>query len=367
MTDSQKWLLLVVVVGVGWLIYLLAPILTPFVAGALVAYFGDPVADKLEEWKLGRTGAVIVVFAAMGLIFALVLLLLVPMLENQIGRLVGNLPGYAAWIKETVIPWVKNALEIEGKLVDVDEIINILKSHWQKAGGVATTVIASISRSGLAVFAWIMNALLIPVVGFYMLRDWDVIVAKIQDLLPRRNAPMVINLAKEVDEVLGAFLRGQFSVMLALGLIYSTGLWMVGLDLALLIGIVAGVISFIPYLGSIVGVAMACIATLFQFHDSWYLLPVLAVFGIGQLLEGMVLTPILVGERIGLHPVTVIFAVLAGGQLFGFIGIILGLPVAAVIMVLLRHVHDIYRESEIYAEPDKGIPQKILVNNEKNL
>ena len=323
--------------------------MTPFVAGALVAYFGDPVADKLEEWKLGRTSAVVVVFAVMGLVLSLVLLLLVPMLENQIGRLVSNLPVYAAWIKETVIPWVKDALEIEGKLVEVDEMINILKSHWQKAGGLATAIIASISRSGMAVFTWMMNALLIPVVAFYMLRDWDVMVAKIRDLLPRRNAPMVIRLTKEVDEVLGAFLRGQFSVMLALGMIYSAGLWLVGLDLALLIGIVAGVISFIPYLGSIVGVGMACIAAIFQFHESWYLLPVLAVFGVGQLLEGMVLTPILVGERIGLHPVTVIFAVLAGGQLFGFIGIILGLPVAAVIMVLLRHANDLYKESEIYA------------------
>ena len=152
MTDSQKWLLLVVVVGVGWLIYLLAPILTPFVAGALVAYFGDPIADKLEEWKLGRTSAVVLVFTGMGIVLALVLLLLVPMLEKQIGRLVGNLPGYAAWIKEMVIPWVKNVLEIEGELVDLDQVINILKSHWQQAGGVATTVVASISRSGMAVF-----------------------------------------------------------------------------------------------------------------------------------------------------------------------------------------------------------------------
>jgi len=350
MTDSQKWLLLIIAVGIGWFIYLLAPILTPFVVGALVAYFGDPIADKLEEWKLSRTGAVVIVFVVMSLILVLVLLLLVPMLENQIGRLVSNLPVYAAWIKKIVIPWVKNALEIEGKLVDVDAIINILKSHWQKAGGVATAVIASLSRSGMAVFAWIMNAVLIPVVAFYMLRDWDLIVAKVRDLLPKRNAPTVIRLSKEVDEVLGAFLRGQFSVMLALGLIYSIGLWLVGLDLALLIGIVAGIISFIPYLGSIVGVGMACIATIFQFHDSWHLVPVLAVFGVGQLLEGMVLTPVLVGERVGLHPVVVIFAVLAGGQLFGFIGVILALPVAAVIMVLLRHVHDIYKESEVYVE-----------------
>lgn len=350
MTDSQKWLLLVGTVAVGWLVYLLAPILTPFVVGALLAYFGDPIADLLERANLNRTSAVVIVFAGMSLVIVLVLLLLVPMLESQIGRFVSNLPVYTAWIKDTVIPWLKEELGLEGKMVDVDEMIAVLRSHWQKAGGVAATVITSISRSGLAVFAWIMNAVLIPVVAFYLLRDWDIMVAKIHDLLPRRIAPTVTLLAREVDEVLGAFLRGQFSVMLALGFIYSIGLWFVGLDLALLIGLVAGLISFVPYLGSIVGMGAACIAAIVQFHELWYLVPVLAVFGVGQILEGMILTPLLVGDRIGLHPVAVIFAVLAGGQLFGFIGILLALPVASMIMVLLRHLHDLYKGSGLYAE-----------------
>lgn len=335
--------------AVGWVIYLLAPILTPFVVGALFAYLGDPVADKLEEWKFSRTNAVIIVFSTMILAITLVLLLLVPMLEHQAGKFVGNLPKYTFWIKEVVLPWLTERLGVEHKLFDVDEMIAVLKDHWQKAGGIATTVITSISHSGIAVFAWIMNAVLIPVVTFYLLRDWDIMVTKIHDLMPRKLTPAITSLAKESDEVLGAFLRGQFSVMLALGTIYSIGLWVVGVEVALLIGIVAGLISFIPYLGSIVGVAAGCVAALVQFQELWYLLPVLAVFGVGQLLEGMVLTPLLVGDRIGLHPVAVIFAVLAGGQLFGFVGILLGLPVASVIMVLLRHAHDLYKSSDLYS------------------
>ena len=182
------------------------------------------------------------------------------------------------------------------------------------------------------------------------MRDWDVLVAKVHDLLPRRVADTASKLAGEVDTVLSAFVRGQFYVMLALGCIYSIGLWITGLDLALLIGMLAGLVSFVPYLGSIVGIVMACIAAMVQFHELISLVPVVIVFMVGQALEGMVLTPMLVGDKIGLHPVAVMFAVMAGGQLFGFLGILLALPVASVIMVLLRHVHDLYRYSDFYSQ-----------------
>ncbi len=207
---------------------------------------------------------------------------------------------------------------------------------------------SSVSHSGGVIAEWLMNLLLIPVVTFYLLRDWDGLIAKVHDLLPRRVAPTATKLAGEVDTVLAAFVRGQFYVMLALGGIYSIGLWMTGLDVALLIGMLAGLVSFVPYLGSIVGIVMACVAALVQFHELIQLVPVAIVFIIGQSLEGMVLTPMLVGDKIGLHPVAVMFAVLAGGQLFGFLGILLALPVASVIMVLLRHVHDLYRYSDFY-------------------
>lgn len=353
MTDSQKWLVLAGLVGTGWLIYLLSPILMPFAVSALLAYLGDPLTDRLEAWGLSRTWAVIVVFVMMILAVVLVLLLLIPMLEHQISRLISNLPAYGAWLKESVLPRLQAFFGIKGNLIDVDEMVNIVKSHWQQAGGIAATVVGSLSRSGLVILAWIMNLILVPVVTFYLLRDWDVMIARIYDLLPRRYAPTVARLVAESDEVLSAFLRGQFTVMLVLGAIYSIGLWFIGLDLALLIGMVAGLISFIPYLGSIVGVVAACIAALVQFHDLWYLIPVLIVFGVGQMLEGMVLTPLLVGDRIGLHPIAVIFAVLAGGQLFGFLGILLALPAASVIMVLIRHMHGLYKESELYAIEEK--------------
>jgi predicted PurR-regulated permease PerM len=196
----------------------------------------------------------------------------------------------------------------------------------------------------------LMNLLLIPVVTFYLLRDWDILVAKIYDLLPRRIAPTTAKLAVEVNTVLSSFLRGQFYVMLALASIYSIGLMLVGLDLALLIGLMAGLVSFVPYLGATVGIVSACIAAVVQFHEVTPLISVAAVFLVGQVLEGTVLTPKLVGDKIGLHPVAVIFSVLAGGQLFGFLGILLALPIASIVMVFLRHVNELYRDSEFYAK-----------------
>jgi predicted PurR-regulated permease PerM len=200
--------------------------------------------------------------------------------------------------------------------------------------------------------------LLVPVVTFYLLRDWDHLVAQVRELLPRPVEPKVSALAGEIDAVLAEFLRGQLTVMAALALIYIVGLWAVGLELAFSIGLIAGLVSFVPYLGVIVGVVLASIAALLQFQDVWHLVAVVAVFGVGQMLEGMVLSPLLVGDRIGLHPVAVIFAVMAGGQLFGFFGVLLALPVAAAIVVLLRHSRDEYKRSGLYgpAPIDESTP-----------
>jgi predicted PurR-regulated permease PerM len=200
----------------------------------------------------------------------------------------------------------------------------------------------------MSLLAWLANLVLIPVVTFYLLRDWDILIARIDELLPRQYQPIVAKLAKDSDDVLASFLRGQFMVMLALGAIYSVGLWFIDLKLALLIGMMAGLVSFVPYLGFILGIIAASVAVLLQTQELMQLIPVFIVFGIGQALEGMVLTPLLVGDRIGLHPVAVIFAVLAGGQLFGFVGILLALPVAAVLAVLLRYAHGQYKSSSIF-------------------
>jgi predicted PurR-regulated permease PerM len=210
----------------------------------------------------------------------------------------------------------------------------------------------TISKSGVAALAFLANLVLVPVVTFYLLRDWDLLLQKIHHLVPRKQEPVIRKLAKESDAVLGQFLRGQLTVMVALGAVYTTGLWITGLDLALLVGMIAGLVSFVPYLGFIVGILLAGAAAIMQFGDPVYLIYVAIVFGIGQLLEGMVLTPLLVGDKIGLHPVAVIFAVMAGGQLFSFIGILIALPITAVIVVLLRHVYDIYTGSELYGKPE---------------
>ncbi len=348
MSDTQKWQLVGLTLLLGGAIYLLAPILTPFAAAALLAYLGDPLVDRLERHRLSRTVAVSVVFTLMTLVMVVFLLLLVPMVENQVGRFVERLPNYLAWGEGTLLPWIEatTGFDIEG--LELSSVVSLLEGHWQQAGGFATAVLGGISKSGMAVVLWLTNLALVPVLTFYLLRDWDTLVARVRELLPRAIEPSVSRLASQSDAVLGSFLRGQVSVMVALGAIYSIGLAMVGIDLALLIGMLAGLVSFIPYLGAIVGVGAGLIAALVQYGDWWHVVLVLAVFGIGQTLESFVLTPLLVGDRIGLHPVAVIFAIMAGGQLFGFLGVLLALPVAAIVMVLLRYAHEQYTASALY-------------------
>ncbi len=353
MTDSQKWLWFAGIAATGWLVYLLAPVLSPFMVAALLAYLGDPVVDRLERGRFSRNWAVIVVFTLIFLLLVLVLLLLIPQIEKQLVYLIQKLPGYIDAIQQKVIPWVANRLGIADFQVDTGAPKQWFAQHWQQAGSVAQIVLGSISSSGLAFMGWLGSLVLVPVVTFYLLRDWDVMVARIRGMIPRSMEKDVTKLASESDEVLGAFIRGQLLVMLALTIIYSVGLSLVGLKLALLIGLLAGLVSFVPYLGFIIGVLAAGIAILLQTQQVLDLVYVLIVFGIGQILESVVLTPTLVGDRIGLHPVAVIFAVMAGGQLFGFIGILLALPVAAVLAVFLRHIHEGYVNSQVYDKSNR--------------
>lgn len=345
--NTNRWVLLWVLAA-GWLLWLLSPILTPFVVAALLAYLGDPLVDRLEARRLPRTWGVSVVFLAMLIVVVLLAAIVLPRLGAQIESLVTKLPAYAQWLKVELLPWLQQWLPLDAEYFDPQALVNSLRDHWREAGGVVAGLWASLSNSGLVVLGWLANLVLIPVLLFYLLRDWDHLTASIYQLLPRQSAETWRKLALEADDVLGAFLRGQLSVMFALGVIYTTGLWMVGLDFALLIGMTAGIVSFVPYLGLIVGILIAGVAAYLQFQGFSALPAVVAVFVVGQLLEGMVLTPRLVGGRIGLHPVAVIFAVMAGGQLYGFFGILLALPVAAVVVVLLRHLHRQYRGSSFY-------------------
>ncbi|HOP21299.1 MAG TPA: AI-2E family transporter [Gammaproteobacteria bacterium] len=361
-SSSNRWYFMAVFLLLGFFIYLLSPILTPFAVSALIAYLFDPLADKLESWKLSRTLSVVIVFFMMTLIVFIILLFLIPTLEHQISKLITNLPQYFVWMSEHISPWLKEKFGIQTDIFNMSEVTALLKVHWNEAGGIAKNLLASLSKSSLVVVNWLMNLLLIPVVTFYLLRDWDILTARVGELIPRPVYPTINKLVTESNSVLSAFLRGQFSVMLALGIIYTIGLWIIGLDFSLLIGMGAGLVSFIPYLGAITGMVVGVIIAFIQFGDVTYVIYVLLVFGIGQLLEGMVLTPWLVGDRIGLHPVAVIFAVLAGGQLFGFVGILLGLPIAAVVMVLLRFAHQNYINSKMY-----GDEQEIRLSSKEEL
>ncbi|MCW9013329.1 MAG: AI-2E family transporter [Gammaproteobacteria bacterium] len=348
MNDSQKWMLIAGISGFGILLYLLTPILTPFFAAALLAYLGDPLVDWLETKKLSRTFSVIIVFVALFSLLTLLVLLLFPMLQYQLTYLIKNIPTYIDVLQNQLLPGLATTLGMDPAMLDLQVVKDSLTPYFEQAGGMVMNIFKSITQSGVTLIAWLANLVLIPVVTFYLLRDWDILVSRIDELLPRAYEPLIAKLATESDDVLAAFLRGQFMVMIALGTIYSLGLWFIDLKLALLIGMLAGLVSFVPYLGFIVGIVAASIAMLLQTHELLNLLPVFIVFGIGQALEGMILTPLLVGDRIGLHPVAVIFAVLAGGQLFGFVGILLALPVAAVLAVLLRHAHQQYKASAIF-------------------
>jgi predicted PurR-regulated permease PerM len=347
---------LAVTIGLGWLVYRLAPVITPFAISAGLAYLGDPLVDRLQrlrlfQWPVSRTVAVLGVFALMVAAFILGLLIVLPLLRDQVVHLIERAPDMFEWLVGTAVPWLQDRLGLASLDLDAQSLTDAARKYWKEAGSALLGVLGSVSRGGGAVVNWLVNLLLIPVVTFYLLRDWDELVAGVRSLLPRQSEAAVSVLFGEIDDVLGAFIRGQLMVMLALGLVYAVGLWLVGLDLAFIIGATAGLLSVVPYLGTLVGVVAALIAALFQFQDVLHPVLVLVVFGAGQTLEGMFLTPKLVGDRIGLHPVAVIFAVLAGGQLFGFLGILLALPVAAALNVMVRHLNDHYRQSELYTRP----------------
>ncbi len=321
--SNQALVIFFTVVAV-YLLYSLSPILTPFVFGALLAYLANPIVTHLDK-HLPHILSVFVVFLVLFSLLALLGLILSPLIEKQIRALVDVIPQIVTWMQETLIPWLQG-------MIDIDTIKSTLASILPKSGMIISTVL----QSSHAVIAWIINLVLIPVVTFYLLRDWHSILANIRKVLPSASKATIIKLANECDEVLSAFFRGQLLVMLALSLIYGIGLTLIGLKIGLVIGLLGGLLCIIPFLGSIFVVVTASITALVQYGTWHAVLWVLAVYAVGQVTESYVLTPYLIGQRIGLHPVAVIFAIMAGGTLFGFFGILAALPAAAVIVVLLR-------------------------------
>lgn len=346
-----NWLIAIAIVG--WVLYLLAPILTPFIAGALLAYIGDPLADRLERLSMPRTLAVVFVFLLTFLTLALLILLVVPLIQSQVSALLEALPGIVARVEEVWLPRLTRFIGAEGG-EDIGFSAFIAR-YSDMAGSWGASVLLSLSRSGGVLAAAVFSLFLVPIITFYMLRDWDVITARLTSLLPAESRTTIVGLARETDDVLGAFLRGQILVMIALGVIYSIGLSLVGVKFAVAIGVVSGLVSFVPYLGLVFGIGLASMTVLLEPNPLLPLGGVVATFVIAQLIEGSVLTPKLVGDRIGLHPVIVIFAVAAGGQLFGFFGILLALPAAAVLSVLARFAYKRYLAEHPEARQVAGV------------
>ncbi|AVP99638.1 AI-2E family transporter [Ahniella affigens] len=346
--DQRTWLWLASAVLMAVLLYLLAPVLTPFAVSALLAYLSDPLVDRLER-RFSRTTSVVIVFAGLLLLAASLLAIVIPTLFHQAQDLPELFHFLEGWLNGTALPYLRNEFGLNIDALSPGQIFESAKAHLQDIGKIAKTIFASVGKGSAFLLTWAANLVLIPVLTFYLLRDWDVLVNRVYELLPRPIAPTAAKLVRESDEVLGAFLRGQVSVMLALGLLYGLGLSICGIRFGLLIGFAAGMLSFVPYLGPALGIVAGALAALASPGDPWInLLLVAIVFGSGQMIESFVLTPRLVGDKIGLHPVAVIFAVMAGGALFGFFGVLLALPVAAVILVVLKHAHERYLQSDLY-------------------
>ena len=333
--------------GFGLVLWLLSPILAPFLAAAILAYIFNPLVDKLGARGVPRGLGTAVAVLALILAIALLLTIILPLFYKEIAQLIQQLPAFAEQVKTTFIPWINQKLGVAITL-DPSSFRQFVTDNLQDAGGMAKKVFASVGVGGLAVVGVLINLLLIPVVLFYVLRDWHQLIANLDALIPRRFHGTVSKLTHEIDAILSEFLRGQLSVMVLMAVFYVTGLWLVGLSFALPVGLITGLLVFVPYLGSGTGLLLATVAAVMQFPSMTGILLVWLVFGIGQLLEGFVVTPWLVGDRIGLHPVVVIFALLAFGQVFEFFGLLLALPASAAIVVGLRHLQRNYSDSDLY-------------------
>lgn len=329
------------------LLWLLAPVLTPFIVGAVLAYALHPAVERLAARRVPRLLAVLTVEVVFIVVLCAVLLLIVPILSKELPLLREQIPALADRLNRTLSPWlaqwgVNVALDTAGIKAFVLKVLDANLEDW------LATALSSARIGGSILLALVGNAVLVPVVLFYLLMDWPQIVARTQSFVPPRRRPQVDAFLEECDAVLGQYLRGQLLVMLILAAFYSIGLALFGFDLALPVGVFTGLAIFIPYLGFGLGLLLALLAGLLQFA-SWYgVIAVAVVYGIGQVVESLYLTPRLVGERIGMDPLMVIFALLAFGHLFGFVGVLVALPLSALLVVAVRRMRSMYLASPLY-------------------
>jgi predicted PurR-regulated permease PerM len=335
--EFKRWLPHLVAAAIGaWLLYLLTPILAPFLTAAALAYLCDPLVDRLQGRRVNRTLATLLVLSGLLALFVLLVLILAPLLQAQVRLLMQQLPRLVEWGTGTMLPWLSTRFDIDLQR-DQAQILDWLKAHAGELSGLARHLPA-LTDGGLAVLAFLANLVLVPVVLFYLLRDWKDVLTRAAGWIPAALRRRTLAVAREIDAVLAQFVRGQIMVIAVMSLFYSIGLWLVGLDYALAVGLISGILVFVPYLGAIVGVLLGTLAAWTQFGDFTGLMLVWAVFAVGQTLESLWITPWLVGDRVGLHPVAVIFALMAFGQLFGFVGVLLAIPAAAATLVALRHL-----------------------------
>ncbi len=329
------------------LVWLLSPVLMPFVTAAVLAYVLAPAVERLTRRRWPRLLAVIVVeLVALALVTG-VLLLIVPILSRELPLLREQIPVLAGRVNETVVPLLRGwGIQVSLDIASVKAFV--LKYLNANVDDSLATLISSARIGGSFVLALLGNLVLLPVVLFYLLLDWPRLVAWLRELVPLRQLERVTGFLAECDEVLGQYLRGQMLVMAVLAVYYTVALALAGFDLALPIGVFTGLGIFVPYLGFGLGALLATLAALLQFGNLYGLLAVLLIYGIGQLMESFVLTPRLVGERIGLHPIAVIFALLAFGHLFGFVGVLIALPAGALTLVALRRARAAYLGSPLY-------------------
>ena len=332
-----------------YLLYILRSVLMPFVAGILLAYLLDPVVEKLQKLKMSRLWATLVVCLLAILIIVPALVFLGGMIENQVSLLLQATPKYLRLIMDKVKPAIESLLE---KFPDLKNsgFEDMVKGNISNGLKFVGKVLTKLLSNSFAFINLLSLILIMPIVTFYMLRDWGAFVKKFEELLPKKSKKRILDVMQEINKIIAGFIRGQISVCLILGAFYSIGLKLVGLELGLLVGFIAGVISFIPYVGSITGFVLGVVLAFAQYGDITHVLYVVGVFMAGQFLEGNFLTPKLVGESVGLHPVWVMFALLAGGVLLGFLGLMLAVPLAAIIGVLVRHGIKRYKMSSLYLD-----------------
>lgn len=349
--NPRMWSWLAIAAIASWLVWLLSPILAPFLAGAIIAYVLNPLVNRLEG-RIGRTAAVVLVMLLALVAVVGLLLIVLPLFYKEARMMVERLPDFLTWLNNNIAPLMHSHL---GMMVvfDLESAKNFLTQLLQTNKGLVQQLLGSLQIGGLAVLGFLINLLLVPVVLFYLLRDWNDLLARIDRMIPRGRRVQILGIAAEIDAVLAEFLRGQLLVIVVMVLFYSGALWLADLDFALPIGVITGGLVFIPYVGAFIGTALGTVAALLQFDAFTGVLFVWAAFGAGQALEGMLVTPMLVGKRIGLHPVAVIFALLAFGQVFGFFGVLLALPASAALLVGMRHMGAAYLASPLYGKsPD---------------